>query len=589
MKKNGSRISFFICAALLIFAGSVFYPRWEKANTEAQISWDASGYYWYLPSIFIYHDLKGQHFKDTILEKYHPTPDHDFQQGFVDPQSGNYVMKYGIGTAILEAPFFFIANSLAVPLGYPADGFSRPYQFMIYLGGICFALLGLWYLRKLLLLYYSDKVVAITLFLLVFGTNYLNYCGIDVGMSHIWLFTLYVFLLLNTHFYYQTSKLKYALRIGVLVGLSTLIRPPEFISVLIPLLWGLENLKRNSIKKHISRLWHRRRHLLAAGVVGMFIISIQPFYWKYASGQWFVYSYQDQGFSWLHPHSWVYAFSYQSGWLTYTPLMIIVLLGIFPFLKSGRNKVAVITFIIVSYYLVSAWDIYNYGGFGGRAMVQSYPVLIFLLATLIEWLFRHKWLFRTALPFLIITTWFNLWWTYQAHGGTLVGGSPTNSSYYWGTILRFNKNPELQKLRDNKDYFRGKIKNPVILYKSDFQNNADSFLLTKNHTKSPEIIIPKPKPNIERIRAYADVKIDAKEWNVWNMTQFIIQFKRNGQVVKTNLIRLQRVLNAQEEKTVTIDTKLPPPEEYDQILLYFQNFNDYLCQIKRIKVIGFNE
>ena len=29
---------------------------------------------------------------------------------------------------------------------------------------------------------------------------------------------------------------------------------------------------------------------------------IQLAYWKYASGEWLVYSYEDQGFSWLKPH-----------------------------------------------------------------------------------------------------------------------------------------------------------------------------------------------------------------------------------------------------------------------------------------------
>ncbi|HET8572292.1 MAG TPA: hypothetical protein VFL76_00345 [Edaphocola sp.] len=584
-----SKTAFFISAALLVFVGSIFYPRWEKSSTEAQISWDASGYYWYLPSIFIYHDLKGQHFKDDILSRYHPTPDHDFQQGFIEPGSGHYVMKYTIGTAIMEAPFFFVADALATPLGYRADGFSRPYQFMIYFGGICFALLGLWYLRKLLLLYYDDKIVAVVLLLLVFGTNYLNYCGVDVGMTHNWLFTLYVFILLNTHFYYQHKKLKYALRLGALIGMTALIRPPEIIAVLIPLLWGMENLKPSTLKRQGSFLWQQRKHFLFAGIAAIAILSIQFIYWKYATGQWFVYSYQDQGFSWLHPHSRVYAFSYQSGWLTYTPLMIIVLLGIFPFFRSGRNKLAIIVMIVLNYYLVSAWNIYDYGGFGGRAMVQSYPVLIFLLAALIKYLSAHKWLFRAALPFLLLATYFNLWWTYQAHGGTLIGGIPTSGRYYWRTILRYNGDPGIQLLRDNKDYYTGAMLNTTVLYQKQFTDNADSFRLTGTHKISPEIIIPKPRQSVDRIRAYADVRIGDKEWNVWNMTQFIIRFKKSGQVVKTNMVRLQRILNDHEKKKVELDAVLPGPDDYDTIVIFFKNFNDHICTISNLKVIGFND
>lgn len=584
-----AKIAFIFSAVILIISGSLFYPRWQKGRTEAQISWDASGYYWYLPSIFIYHDLKRQHFKDDILAKYHPTPDHDFQQGFLDPSSGNYVMKYTVGTALMELPFFVVANIIAKPLGYPADGFSSPYQFMIYLGGLLFALLGLWYLRKLLLFYYKERIVAIVLLLLVFGTNYLNYCGIDVGMSHVWLFTLYVFILLNTRYYYQSGKIKYALRLGGLIGLAALTRPPEFISILIPLLWGMENLKITSIKRRLSFLWTRRKHLLLAGIIGACILIIQFIYWKYVTGQWFIYSYQDQSFSWLHPHSFVYAFSYQSGWLTYTPLMIIVILGIFPFFKYGKNKVAIITMILVNYYIVSAWDVYNYGGFSGRAMVQSYPILLFLLAALIDYLLTKKWLLRVVVPFFILTAYFNLWWTYQAHAGNLVGGKPTTSKYYWSTIFRYTEDSNIQLLRDNKDLYSGKIKKPILLYENDLEEDNDSILLKKRGQKSPGFMILKPKQNLQWIRAYADVKIGTKEGDVWNMTQFIIQFKKGDKVIKTNLIRVQRLLNNNEEKEISIDVKLPPSEDYDYFVLVFENFNDKPCIVKSLKVVGFNE
>ncbi|MBX9449463.1 MAG: hypothetical protein KL787_07000 [Taibaiella sp.] len=61
-------------------------------------------------------------------------------------------------------------------------------------------------------------------------------------MTHSWLFTLYVLLILNTHHFYAGPQKKYILRIGVLIGLLALVRPPEIISVLIPVLWGIDNL-----------------------------------------------------------------------------------------------------------------------------------------------------------------------------------------------------------------------------------------------------------------------------------------------------------------------------------------------------------
>src|SRR5665213_2526450 len=94
-----SKYAWFFCMAVLCYTSFFFYPRWKQGNGEAAIAWDVSGYYWYLPSVFIYKDLKHQTFKDSILNKYHPT-NTEFQQGMQLP-NGNYVMKYSSGMAVM--------------------------------------------------------------------------------------------------------------------------------------------------------------------------------------------------------------------------------------------------------------------------------------------------------------------------------------------------------------------------------------------------------------------------------------------------------------------------------------------------------
>lgn len=579
-----SFISWIACAILLIISGSFFYPRWKNQSTEAQLSWDAGGYYWYLPSAFIYHDLKGQHFKDSILHQYSPTPPEDFQYGY-QHSSGNYVIRYTLGTALLEAPFFFIAHIVAKPLGYPADGFSRPYQFMIYLGGILFALLGLWYLRKLLLHYYSDKVTAIVLLLLVFGTNYLNYAGIDTGMTHGWLFTMYVLILWNTHLYYHTLRKKYILWVGALIGLTALIRPPEIISVLIPLLWGMEKISKKAFADKFLFLKKHIQPITAAAAIGLLIISLQFIYWKYATGEWFVYTYQNQGFSWLAPHFKQYSLNYQSGWLIYTPMMFLVFPALITFIRFGKNKIAILTLIVINYYIVAAWDLWEYGG---RAMVQNYPLLLLVIASFIQYLLEKKWRFVIGLPFLLVFAYFNIWWTYQAHKGTIIGSVPATSAYYWNTIFRYNVPIELQKLRDNKDLYLKEVKEPVTLYTS--QSRTDSRLpatIVNDHQESFSIEAPTKK--YKWIRASTDFHIDQKEWNVWFMTLFTLRFKKGNEIIRENNIRIQRFLNDNETKNITIDAKVRS-DDYDHIELVFRNDNNgsLPCVIDNIKVIGFN-
>lgn len=161
VKNNYSKASYILCILLLCYASLQYYPRFKQRGWEAVIGWDVAGYYWYLPSAFIYHDFKEQRFKDSILKQYKPTP--DFQEGFKDSISGHWVMKYSSGTAFAMLPAFITANTFATV----KDGFSMPYQLAIQIEWLLLSFIGLYLLRRFLLFYYTDGVTAITLLLLV--------------------------------------------------------------------------------------------------------------------------------------------------------------------------------------------------------------------------------------------------------------------------------------------------------------------------------------------------------------------------------------------------------------------------------------
>jgi hypothetical protein len=374
--------------------------------------------------------------------------------------NGNFVMKYSSGMAFMYLPFFAASHIAAGILGYPQDGFSVPYQLGIQIAGLLVGLLGLWYFRKFLLLFYSDKVAAITIFLLVIGTNYLNYASIDVGMSHTWLFTLYVFILLNTYYFYQYFSYKHALRIGLLVGLATLTRPTEIVSLIIPLVWGLEPLTLTGITNQIKNIVKHYNKLFLAVVAASLVISIQLIYWKYVSGHWLVYSYGDQTFSWLHPHAILYSFNYRCGWLTYCPLMILALIGFLPFAKYGKHRVAIIVFSLVSYYLVSAWDVWWYGG---RAMVQSYAVLSIPLAALVHYISNKKLLSVVFIALAAFFIYFNIWVVVQYHTGGLYDSESMSKAYYWRVIGKWSAPNSTKKLLDAPDLYEGTPQNIKLL------------------------------------------------------------------------------------------------------------------------------
>lgn len=596
-----SKSAYLFSVALMCYASFVFYPKWKHTGTEATIAWDVSGYYWYLPSLFIYKDIKTQSFKDSILNKYGPT-NTNFQQG-MKLTNGNYVMKYSSGMAVMYLPFFAMAHVVAGPLGYPRDGFSEPYQLAIQLGGFLVGILGIWYLRRLLLQFYEDKVVAVVLLLLAAGSNYLNYAAIDVGMSHSWLFTLYVFLLFNTVRYYKTFRLKYAVRIGLLVGLATLTRPTEIISCLIPLLWGMEALSPAALRDRYCLLRDNAGTLLTAGACAALVLCVQLAYWKYVSGHWLVYSYGDQGFSWVHPHVLLYSFNYRSGWLTYSPMLLLALAGLIPLAIKGRNRVAILAFILLNYYIVSAWDIWWYGG---RAMVQCYAVLALPMAALVQYAWQRKWLALVIAPVVIVFLYFNIWITYQYHAGGLYDSESMTKEYFWRVAGRWGVPERTKQLRDNKDLYEGQPKDSTLLYQNDFEKDTGvlftstaisgvrSLRINKIDTISPVYSFMVKEGSGKWIRASAVFLAKQQEWEAWRMTRFVIRLidKNNtapGGIVKEVIARPQRFLNNNEPRVIACDMKLPDVH-YDSVAILFRNVkSDQEITIDNLKVWAFNE
>ncbi|MBK7689641.1 MAG: hypothetical protein IPJ31_00450 [Bacteroidetes bacterium] len=387
MKTPLSRLSLCICYCTVLAVAFFYYPRWNCSNTEATLSWDVSGYYMYLPAIFIYKDINKCRFKDSILDRYHPTP--DFQQAFTHSKSGNYIMKYSIGQAVVMAPFFFMGHTYAHLSGtFPADGFSYPYQLAIGVGMLLFAFMGLYYLRRILLLYNRDGTVATILLLFTIGTNYLNYAAIDQAMTHSVLFFIYTLLIYHSIQFYKSPSRRATILIGFLVGFATLIRPVEIISVIIPLFWSIHSA--TDLKLRMAFLKKNAYLYLSTAGVAAILIFIQLLYWKVVSNEWMVFSYQDQGFYWTRPHIFSFLFDYSSGWFLYCPMMMLPFIGFYVYLKNGSNILAVVLFTSLNFYLVTAWDIWDYGGFSGRAMIQSYPILAFPFAALIDKIHHKK-------------------------------------------------------------------------------------------------------------------------------------------------------------------------------------------------------
>lgn len=542
MKQKLSLISLFVCIVFMLWMGLFFYPKWEKSHTEATISWDVSGYYIYLPAFFIYKDYKKLNWHDSILENYVPTT--DLQQAF-KYKNGNYVFKYPIGQSILMSPFFAIGHAIAKKdKQFVADGYSQPYQKSLGMGMLLYSFLGLILFRRFLLLHFSDKVVAICLLFLVFGTNYLNYAAIEQAQTHATLFMLYSALLLVVHSFYKKNSIAKALLIGLLIGFMTIVRPTELLAVLIPFLYQIKNV--GDILQRIMFFLknYKFTFLIIVGIFSM--LFIQLFYWKMAGDAWLVYSYQDQGFSWLHPHLKNYLFSARSGWLRYCPLPMLAYLGLIFIPNKNGIKILSFVFVFIFSWIVTAWDIW---WFGGRAMIQSYPILFIGMAALIQFLFNKKSIKYIFYFIALVFIYLNLWWTYFAHRPP-IQVLEISDAYWQAVVGKWDATESTKALIDNADQQQeNKIYETKIV---------DSLFQKEQYLSAQDIKFTFPISSKKKlVRFIADVKINEKEWDVWKMPRMQIVFFNNEQLVQYNELRINRLMNENERKQFFIDAKIP--------------------------------
>lgn len=414
----------FLTIALMAFR-SISWP-------VKSLTWDVFGYYLYLPAAVIYDDpgLKDAAWLDKIMSSYEPS---STLYQLVPGVDGSRVIKYTSGLALIYAPFFFVAHWLAPLLGYPADGFSLPYQLILSLGGILWAILGLVLFRKSLLRLFDDKTTAITLLLIALGTNYFQLAAFDgTLLSHNFLFTLYALLFLYTIRWHERPSYSKVFMLGLTSGLITLIRPSEIICVLIPLLWNAGSWRQFIFRFKVIKinLYYVLIYLAPVALLGF----IQLYYWKSVSGSWLFYSYNNpgEGFRFFPPYIVDFLFSFRKGWFIYTPLMLFVFAGFYTLFQ--RHKAwfpAIFIFVLLDLWIVSSWSCWWYAGgsFSARAMLPAYVLLAVPLASLVEVALERswKWIAAAIAVFIVVL---NLFQTWQFETG-IIDKERMTRHYYW--------------------------------------------------------------------------------------------------------------------------------------------------------------
>lgn len=197
--------------------------------------------------------------------------------------------------------------------------------------------------------------------------------------------------------------------------------------------------------------------------IAFFIVWIPQFlYWKYTTGSFLFYSYTSERFFFNHPHFIDGLFSYRKGWLVYTPIMILALIGIpFLFIKLREFSCAITVFTILNLYIVFSWWCWWYGGsYGMRALIDFYGMLAIPSAVLFNEAKKWKKLvFVTLIGIAFLCTVQNLFNIRKYETGAIHWDSMTKEAYwfnfwhkypqsgYWELLQR----PDYDKARQGID------------------------------------------------------------------------------------------------------------------------------------------
>ena len=428
----------------LVIALYVIFNIKNYKQADKVISWDVTNYYSYLPATFIYGDVL------LNFTKEQPEKWYDKFVPLTTPTGGK-VIKMSMGLSYCYAPFFAIAHVIAKITPYQDGGYSLPYRLALMLSSVCFFALGLIYLKKILIRLYSKQVVFITLLVIGLGTNLFYYTAIRSAMSHSYnfaLITLFVWLSIQWH---NKPKIVNSTLIGLLIGLIVLIRPTNILVVIIFLLYRVSSL--NDLKDKL-KLFLSKYYLILIILLAFVLVWIpQLLYWKAVSGQYFYFSYQGERFFFGNPQILKGLFSYRNGWLIYTPLMSMALVGLFFIYKNQKAFFwPIMIYSILSIYVITSWWCWWYVGYGNRAFIDLYGVMAIPFAAFMSWIFEKKqWLRTVTISIILLFVSLNLFQTYQYYKGYIQFDSMSKAAY-WDVFLKADPKNSYWGLLEKPDY-----------------------------------------------------------------------------------------------------------------------------------------
>ncbi|MDP2237119.1 MAG: hypothetical protein Q8J88_11865 [Bacteroidales bacterium] len=405
----------------------IFIQLMRGGDSRRIIDGDGSGYYAYLPAVFIH----GTTDFTPVFEMEKSRRGLDYMGHYFHQVGEKKINKYYLGTALLMLPFFLLAWLYSFITGMPPDGYNILFQYSIALGASIYAAIGLLATKKLIELFDVGKAISlISVILVLFGTNLFYYTFLHPSHSHVYSFAAISVFLLFARRYFLYEKINDFRLAMLFFGLVILIRPTNAIALLsLPFLSGSFAVFTESLKK----LFKTPKQLMLGLLLFFGVFSIQLIFNFIQTGNLLLWSYRNEGFHFNDPAILSFLFSYRKGFFVYTPLMLLIVPGMILFFQRSKfSFYTYFSFILILIYMLSSWWNWFFGdSFGMRAMVDFYPLLAIPLALIIKQFSASRWKRLIISLFLIPAVGLNLFQAYQYYAGIIHPDSMTKEKYWY--------------------------------------------------------------------------------------------------------------------------------------------------------------
>ena len=306
------------------------------------------------------------------------------------------LIKYPVGTTLLQLPFLIVAYAISSAFGIDLKGGTNAlFQYAVFAAALFWCLFAFILIYRFLRKKYLTSASILCCFCLFYGTMLPVYITEKASFSHAYGFFTCTAFWVYLSYYEENRKKKSILSalvldllLGALLGFCAIIRNTNVIIGAAYVFYCVDSFQ--ALRKRIKTLVST---CLILQVIGFLVIyGIQMIFWKKMTNSWILYSYVGEAFSNLtKPKILSVLFSDSKGLFIFCPILMIAVISMICFREENKEyRVAQWIIFFGVTYIISAWWCWWLGtAYGERVFCDVLCIFALPLAAFYEKL--HEW------------------------------------------------------------------------------------------------------------------------------------------------------------------------------------------------------